>query len=175
MSLKLPLSLLVVVASLTSLACGGSSAAGLDFPGTADGGKALVNALLTATDKPAFITKLKPTQADLEALFDASVVTAMGAHVDKMFAAVGEVGAKDGQTEVLFMSASSDDFKTGAEPARKFPGGYKHIADKLKPGVTWYAWKFVKPGETSGMAFDGLAYVNGHWVWVPKPFRAVAE
>ena len=30
----------------------------------------------------------------------------------------------------------------------------------------------VKPGETLGMAFDGLAFVNGHWRIFPKPWRA---
>jgi len=31
----------------------------------------------------------------------------------------------------------------------------------------------VKQGETIGLAFDGLVYVNGHWVIMPKPWRAL--
>ncbi len=166
---------LVVVALVGAMGCGGGgAAAGLDYPGSADGAKALVGDLLVAADKPAMIGKLKPTKADLEALFDASVVDAMSAHVDKMYASIGEVGAKEGQTEVLFNTATAEDFKADAEPAKKFPGGYARIADKLQPAITWYAWKYVKPGETIGMAYDGLAHVNGRWVWVPKPFRALA-
>ena len=44
-----------------------------------------------------------------------------------------------------------------------FPGGYKRVADKFKPGLTVYRWKYVKPGEKLGMSFDGLVYVNNHW------------
>jgi hypothetical protein len=34
-------------------------------------------------------------------------------------------------------------------------------------------WKFVKPGETIGMAYDGLVFVNGHWAWFPKAWHAL--
>jgi hypothetical protein len=34
-----------------------------------------------------------------------------------------------------------------------------------------YRWKFTKPGETLGMAFDGLYQINGRWVLMPKPWR----
>ena len=32
-------------------------------------------------------------------------------------------------------------------------------------------FKFVKPGQTFGMAFDGLVYINGKWCIFPKPYR----
>ena len=38
--------------------------------------------------------------------------------------------------------------------------------------MTLFRFKFVKAGETIGMAFDGLAFVNGHWRIFPKPWRA---
>ena len=41
----------------------------------------------------------------------------------------------------------------------------------MKSGLTVYAFKFVKPGETLGMAFDGLVWVNGHFAIFPKPWR----
>jgi hypothetical protein len=48
----------------------------------------------------------------------------------------------------------------------------KRVAEHLKPGLTLYRFKFVKPGETVGMAYDGLVHVNGHWVMLPKPWAA---
>ena len=33
----------------------------------------------------------------------------------------------------------------------------------------------VLPGESLGMAFDGLVHVNGHWAWFPKPWRALGD
>lgn len=157
------------------VACGGGGGGAVDYPAGPEGGKKLVTDLLTVSDKEGLIKKLRPTKADLEALFDAGSVAALEGHVDKMYAGIGEVGPKEGQTEVIFHAATTEDFVGATDAAKKFPGGYGRVAAKLKPAVTWYAWKYVKPGETQGMAFDGLAHVNGHWVWVPKPFRALMD
>ncbi|MFO0749536.1 MAG: hypothetical protein U1F43_28275 [Myxococcota bacterium] len=171
-----PLSVLVLALPFAlAAACGGkSSGGGGDYPGTADGAKAMVTDMLKG-DMAAIAAKLKPSKEDIAAIYDASVVDAVNEHVEKMFAELGGVGAKEGQSEVVFMAATSEDFKAGNDAAKKFPGGYARIADKLKPGVTFYAWKYVKPGESSGMAFDGLVFVNGHWVWIPKSFRAIMK
>lgn len=31
----------------------------------------------------------------------------------------------------------------------------------------------LEPGQTLGMAFDGLVHVNGHWRLFPKPWKAL--
>lgn len=155
-------------------ACGGATGP-LDYPEGPDGGKKLVEDLMKADDKKAFIMKLEPKIADIEALFEPGSVKAIEAHVAEMYGKLGDVGMKPDQTEVIFFSATAEDFQKEAEPAKKFPGGYKRAAAKFKPGVTWYGWKYVKPGESLGMAFDGLAHVNGRWVWIPKPFRALKD
>ena len=166
---------LLLAVPLALAACGGkSSAGGVDYPGTPDGAKALVSDMLKG-DMAGIAAKLKPSKDDLAAIYDASVVDAVAEHVEKMYAGLGELGAKEGQTELVFMAATSEDFKAGNDAAKKFPGGYARAAEKLKPGVTFYAWKFVKPGESAGMAYDGLVFVNGHWVWVPKSFRAIMK
>jgi len=151
----------------------GSKASKADFPGTDEGAKQLTGELLKGNSS--FLPSLRPTDADIEALFDASVVAPMKAYVAKTYAEISKakIGGKDGQTELLFKIAKSEDFVAMNEAAKDFPGGYSSNGAMFKPGVTWYAWKFVKPGETTGMAFDGLTFVNQHWVWVPKPFRAM--
>lgn len=165
------MSLLALVA--TTIACGGGG--GVDFPAGPEGGKKLIEVILKSGDRGAIVAKLKPTRADLEALFDASVIEDVTANVEKAFSQVGDLGIKPEQTEILFNAATTEDFVSESDAAKKFPGGYKRLAPKLKPGITWYAWKFVKPGESLGMAYDGLTHVNGRWVWIPKPFRAVKE
>jgi hypothetical protein len=60
------------------------------------------------------------------------------------------------------------------ELSRPFPGGYRAIAAKLNPNRIWVRWKFCRPGETAGMAYDGLVWVDDHWAWFPKPYRALA-
>jgi hypothetical protein len=157
----------------TLAACGGAGS--LDYPAGPDGGKKLVEDILKSGDRGAMVAKLKPSKADVEALFDASIVDAILGQVDMVYGQVGDLGVKPDQTEVLFNAATTEDFVGATDAAKKFPGGYARVAPKLKTGVTWYAWKFVKPGETLGMAYDGLAHVNGRWVWIPKPYRAVKE
>ena len=45
----------------------------------------------------------------------------------------------------------------------------------LDPHRVWARWKFVRPGEPSGMAYDGLVWVDDHWAWFPKPYRVLAH
>mgnify|MGYP007134684063 CR=1 FL=1 len=81
------------------------------------------------------------------------------------------VGPKEGQTELLLWSATTDELKKGTGNASKFPGGYQKAVNHLKPGLMVCRWKFVAPGKTLGMAFDGLYNINGRWVLMPKPWR----
>ena len=55
------------------------------------------------------------------------------------------------------------------------PGGWKLVGPFIKPGLTFYRGKFVKPGERLGMSYDGLVHVNGRWVWVPKPYKFLGK
>ena len=34
---------------------------------------------------------------------------------------------------------------------------------------------FVEPGKEQGNSYDGLTYVNGHWILIPKPWRGLDE
>lgn len=117
-----------------------------------------------------------PTDADYLAVFDESSVTGAREHYAKMWASMGSgIAPKDGQTEVILTSATTSDFRTATAKAREFPGGWKRVAPRLKEGVTWYRFKFVKPKSLLGMAFDGLTFVNGHWAFFPKPWRAIKD
>ncbi|MDF1659889.1 MAG: hypothetical protein P1U58_19905 [Verrucomicrobiales bacterium] len=72
--------------------------------------------------------------------------------------------AKLGQSEVL---VTGPDFET-------LPGGYTKHRENFRDDIKIYGFKYVKPGETSGMAFDGLFEVDGKWVLIPKAWRAFA-
>ncbi|MEQ1829022.1 MAG: hypothetical protein ABL921_23870 [Pirellula sp.] len=52
------------------------------------------------------------------------------------------------------------------------PGGYKSVRDHFKADVKFYGFKYVVPGETSGMSFDGAFEVGGKWYFLPKAHRA---
>lgn len=172
---KLLLAVALAAGAPLVVACNGSgSSASSKFPGTEEGAKQLLGEFLKpGADYAALSKQLRPTKDDYKAVY--------GDAADKLAATYdpawdkGELVLKpnDGQTELKLWSATSDDLKNGTGNANEFPGGYKKVADKLQAGITLYRFKFVKPGEDLGMAFDGLVYVNGHWVIIPKPWRAL--
>ena len=59
--------------------------------------------------------------------------------------------------------------------SRAFPGGYRGIAELLDPERVWVCWKCLRPGETAGMAYDGLVWLDDHWAWFPKPYRVLRD
>ncbi len=147
------------------------------FPGTEAGAKSLLAEFVkTGADTVGLSAQLRPSLADYKALFDAP----LSAKLDKLYTPQWESGAfvvapKPGQTVVLIDSATVAELKSGAPAAKEFPGGYKMVGSHLVGAARLYRFRFVEPGKTLGMAFDGLAFVNGHWVLVPKPWRALDD
>lgn len=83
-------------------------------------------------------------------------------------------GPKEGQTSLLVTAAQAAELQLDTERSRAFPGGYRRIAHHLAPDLVWVAWKYTRPGEHVGMAWDGLVRVDDHWAWFPKPYRVLA-
>jgi hypothetical protein len=144
------------------------------FPGTEAGAMSLLKEFVKpGADHAALSKQLRPTTADYAAVFDAESSAKVAAVYDPAWDAGQMVVApKAGQTEVKVFSATSDEMKSWSGNSAEFPGGWKDVAAKLKPGLKIYRFKFVEPGKDLGMAFDGLAYVNGNWRIFPKPWRA---
>lgn len=159
-------------------ACGGDEPAPEAVDGTEAGARQVLNGLLQATSNEEGVERtlaLRATSEDYAALFEEPLATDLEEMHAGMWAQKRAVAPKEGQTELLLWSATSEDLQNETGDAKEFPNGYKRAAKLLKPGITWYRFKFVKPGERIGMAFDGLAFVNGRWVFTPKPWRAVKE
>ncbi len=152
---------------------GNTAAAPAGHPGTEAGAKELLGAFLKPdADTKTLTTALKPDKADYEAVFTSDFAAKVAAAHAPMWEAGAAIGPKEGQTELMLNGVSSADLKAWAQKASDhLPGGYEKIKDNFNDGLTVYAFKFVKPGETLGMAFDGLVHVNGHWRLFPKPFR----
>lgn len=121
---------------------------------------------------PALLGELAPTLSDCKAIVtDDADATKLFEYTAALFKAVSEKGldADADQTEVQVASATVAALKAGQ--AGEMPGGYAKIAPKLRDGLTFWLFRYAKPGETSGMRYDGLVHVNGRWVFVPKPWR----
>lgn len=187
--------LFITAVSLSLCACGNdenknsgtSSSAAPSTPGTttapapasstAKGTEAEAKEMLSGFLKPdadlkALSAALKPDKADYEAVFTAEHAAKVEAAHAPLWAGNPALGPKEGQTELLLHAVPTSEIKTWTKNASDhLPGGYEGIKDTFKDGLTVYAFKFVKPGETLGMAFDGLVFVNGHWRLFPKPWK----
>jgi hypothetical protein len=136
--------------------------------------KLLGEFLAEGADHAALSKKLEPKDEDYAAVFVGDAAEkAKSTYAPLWKDGTIKIAPKAGQTELLLWAATTEQLKAGEGDADKFPGGYKKVVDQLKPGVVFYRFKFVEPGKTLGMAFDGLVYVNDHWTVFPKPWRAL--
>jgi hypothetical protein len=145
------------------------------YPNTDEGARNLINEFVKPNADYAALSKnLRPTKADYEAVFDPD----MAKKADALYSPAWDAGQlvvapKPGQSEVRMDSATTDEMKTWTGAATDFPEGWKQVAAQLKPGVKIYKFKFVEPGKATGMAYEGLAHVNGNWRIFPKPWRVM--
>lgn len=140
-------------------------------PGGLDDANQLVAKFLApGNDNRALTQSLKPRLADLRAIFNQPFADRAFQHYSRNWSADTAIGANAGQTEALVRAETSDRLRRMGESS-SLPGGYKTIANEFRPGLTIYSWRFVEPGKKFGMAYDGLYYVNGRWVFVPKPHQ----
>jgi hypothetical protein len=154
--------------------------------GDEEGAQALLKRFVQPNADHVTLTRsLRPTTDDYKAMFDAATAAKVEASQakdwdSKKAGREGDDGGpvikpKPSQTEVKLWAASGADLATGKGNAKEFPAGYKKIAKHLAPTVLFYKFKFVESGKDHGTAYDGLAFVNGHWVIAPKPWRALED
>jgi hypothetical protein len=110
-------------------------------------------------------SQFKPTDQALSAI----AATEEGrkklqAYCETVYNEVEHAGApaKPNQTEIIVFGPA----------AEELPGGYNDTREHLKADVKFYGFKYVVPGETSGMSFDGAFEVEGNWYFLPKAYRA---
>lgn len=141
--------------------------------GTAEGAKALLELFLKPdADLSALTQALRPRKIDVEAVWTEAASAHYLKHYTSMFDMGVTIGPNVGQTEPLSYFLNTDDvIAWQGEAANVLPGGYKQVKGWLKPGLPIVRFKFVKTGETLGMAFDGLYYVNERWVLMSNPWR----
>jgi hypothetical protein len=141
-----------------------------NFPGTADGAKALVAALAKPDADPALGKGLRPDPDDYAAVYVGDAAKKAQAGYAGLWASGNfqVKAAKPTQTDSIVLGATTDELKAGSP---NFPPSYKTVAEQMKPGITVYFFKLVEPGSKNGTPYDGLVYVNGHWDVFPKPWE----
>lgn len=124
-------------------------------------------------DHAALTAALRPSPQDVRTVYGEPLATALVAGYDKLFQPGAAIRPKPGQVDLLTVFTTTGKLKAGEPVLREFPGGYKRISDRFLVDVPIARFKFVKAGESLGMAYDGLIFVNGRWVFMPKPWRGL--
>lgn len=157
----------------TSTDSGAPSGAAI-LQGNEEGAQALLKQFVAPdADHAALTRSLRPTTADYKALFDAAAAAKIEATQAKEWnSGKAVIKPKPNQTEIKIWSATGAEIASGKPNAKEFPGGYKKLGKHLAAAVTFFRFKFVESGKDVGTAYDGLAFVNGHWVIAPKPWKA---
>ena len=121
----------------------------------------------------ALTAAILPTEAEVHMVYKDPLASRMAEGYAKALTTGIKFGPKPGQDALLLVYATTAQLQRGDAVLREFPGGYKNVVQFFKRNVPIVRFKFVKQGETTGMAFDGLIYVNDRWVIMPKPWRAL--
>ncbi len=126
-------------------------------------------------DRAALTAALKPTEADIRAVYSDPLANALITQYDSIFKPGIAIGPKPEHTDIYSIETTTQKLKNHDSALRKFPGGYKKVIPFIHGNNVIVRFKFVRAGETLGLAFDGLIFVNGRWVLMPKPWRAIKE
>jgi hypothetical protein len=118
---------------------------------------------------------LRPRDEDYARVFTPEAAERARVGYTAMWNAPPRSLGKPGQTEVRAVACDAESLRTDNELSRGFPGGYQRIAGYLNPELVWVAFKVVVPGQSLGMAHDGLVYLGDHWAWFPKPWRVLSS
>lgn len=147
---------------------------GGDGPGSEADARALLERFLEpGADLAALTAALKPTEADVRAVYGEPLAGKLVAMYAQMYQPGVQIGPKPGQNAVITVRGTTDSLKRQDPVLRDFPGGYKEVLTHIVGDYPIIRFKFVTEGETLGLAFDGLIHVNGRWVLMPKPWRVL--
>lgn len=118
-----------------------------------------------------FVGELRPRPEDYARVFQAPYVEAARRVYDALFLALRPLERGPHQTVLRLSMATASELREFGPDTCEFPGGYADILDLLLPESLWVHWKYVAPGSSSGMSYDGLTRLDDRWVWFPKPYR----
>lgn len=145
-----------------------------DGPGSEADAVAFLNQFLApGADLTALTSAMAPTAADISAVYSEPLAGKLVAMYAQMFTPAARIGPKPDQNALIVVHATTGALQRGDAVLRDFPGGYDQVRGQFIADVPIVRFKFVTQGETLGLAFDGLIHVNGRWVLMPKPWRAL--
>jgi hypothetical protein len=138
----------------------------------ADAQKMLAEFVKPGADAAALTNALRPKPEDYDAAFVADTAPKIKAAAEALWdGGKITISPPADRTEVNVAGTTIDEIKKGEGNSSMCPHEYKDFVDKLKPGNVIYCFRFVKPGEKLSTKGDTIMYLDGRWVFFPKPWR----
>lgn len=143
-------------------------------PGSEEDATALLQRFMEPdADRAALTTELIPGESDIRAVYKGTVADRLIDLYGQIFVPGIAIGPRPGQERLLVTYTSTGALKAGEPVLDDFPGGYVQAAPHFLVDVPIVRFSFVPADRDLGLAFDGLIFVNGHWVLMPKPWRVL--
>ncbi|WP_433383569.1 Imm49 family immunity protein [Actinoplanes sp. CA-142083] len=121
------------------------------------------------------LREMRPRDEDYAKTFTPGTVERARSRYEELWAGPLDFRRPDPEARVEIHVAPAGMLGDANELSRFFPGGYRSIAGLLMPKRVWAAWRYVTPGQTAGLSYDGLTWCDDHWAWFPKPYRLLAS
>jgi hypothetical protein len=138
-----------------------------------EGRKLLLQFFDKDADHVTLTAALKPAPQDVRAVYAEPLATRMIANYEKLFQPGTAIRPKPKHVDLITIFTTTGKLKAGDPVLKEFPGGYKNVRRYIVGDVPIGRFKFVESGASIGLAFDGLIFVNGRWVLMPKPWRGL--
>jgi hypothetical protein len=121
------------------------------------------------------VAELRPQPQDAARAFVLEAVEAARSAYDRLWSQPVRLTHASASDRLLIHIAPAGMLTFDNELSHPFPSGYRSVAPLLQPQRVWVAWKLVPAGASAGMAYDGLVWLEDHWAWFPKPYRALSD
>lgn len=131
---------------------------------------------LKGPDGESALQALRPQSGDYARVFRAEIAAEVAEVYERMWRDLPGLGVlASGNLVLRVEGCPAGMLGHDNELSRHFPGGYRALAPYLAPDRVWFVWRYLEPGQSSGMRYDGLVRIDDRWVWFPKPYRVVGE
>jgi hypothetical protein len=134
----------------------------------AEGAKAFIGRLNEGT----YVAGLAPTRDDFAQLFDEELAGPVADAVMVEWARPPLANPGEGYEKLEVTASTAGLMRFPNELSDAFPRGYRDIAPWMVPSRVWLAWTWSN-ASGGAVRYDGLVWLDGRWIWLPKPFRFV--
>lgn len=120
---------------------------------------------------PQFFKSLFPSYNDCVKLFGQTYAQQVLDHSTELLDQISDSLLPEEYKQIEVTAATAGLLRSPNELSDKFPQGYRDIAGWMTPKYIWLTW-LVK-GSNTQTRYDGLVWIDDHWVLIPKPFRVL--